>query len=364
MTFWIENSQKVNYSDFTNDLQTGSSTIASTNYNYFLILIKKLIIEKFISDIDQLLDYLNVNSGKLYFDQYTSGTTSNPKLVSVSLDKCLRNIKYSDKKKSWALCYPVESFASKQVFFQALLNKEKIVYCYNNDFKKSFEQIINNNVSNITCTPTFLNMLILNNQAKNNNVKTITVGGEKLSGALINSYIFFFPKAKLINIYASTEAGSLLYSNDDKFFIPKKYKNTMKIINNELLIHKSLINESKTIKFTDDWYHTNDRVKLIEKNTFIFIDRGNSYLNIGGFRISPIEVEEKMMEIQGVRDVRVYAKPNSLLGSILCAEVITEILSSKDIKFELSKKLEKFKIPQIIEIVEYIKMTKSGKKQR
>ena len=71
-----------------------------------------------------------------------------------------------------------------------------------------------------------------------------------------------------------------------------------------------------------------------------------------------------MMEIQGVRDVRVYAKPNSLLGSILCAEVITEILSSKDIKLELSKKLEKFKIPQIIEIVEYIKLTKSGKKQR
>ena len=122
MNFWIEKSQKVNYSDFINDLQTGSSTIASTNYNYFLILIKKLIINFFISDIDQLLDYLNVNSGKLYFDQNTSGTTSYPKLVSVSLDKCLRNIKYSDKKKSWALCYPVESFASKQVLFQALFN--------------------------------------------------------------------------------------------------------------------------------------------------------------------------------------------------------------------------------------------------
>ena len=262
------------------------------------------------------------------------------------------------------MCYPVNSFASKQVFFQALFNKEKIVFCYSNNFKKSFEQIINNKVSNITCTPTFLNMLVLNSYTNTNDVKTITVGGEKLFGTLINSYKEVFPEAKLINIYATTEAGSLLYSNDDKFSIPTKYIKKMKIINNELLIHKSLINDGKETNFIDEWFHTNDKVKMVGKNTFIFVERENSYINTGGLRISPIEIEERMMEIKGISEVRVFAKPNSFLGSILCAEVMTNKLSVKEIKLKLSDKLDKFKIPQIIEIVKDIKLTQSGKKKR
>ena len=104
---------------------------------------------------------------------------------------------------------------------------------------------------------------------------------------------------------------------------------------------------------------------MIDKNSFIFIERENSYINSGGFRISPLEIEEKMMKIEGIKDVRIYSKSNSFLGSILCAEVISNnSITPKYIKFELSKNLEKFKIPQIIDIVKNIKLTASGKKQR
>jgi acyl-coenzyme A synthetase/AMP-(fatty) acid ligase len=365
LIFWIEKSLEIKYSDFINDLKSDSWVTESDNYNYFLKLIKNLISENIITDIDHLLKYLKKNSNKLYFNQNTSGTTSKPKLIKVNLEKCIRNVKYTNTRKSWALCYPVESFASKQVFFQALFNKEKIVFCYNNYFKESLNQIINNKISNLTCTPTFLNMLIINSNKKATNVKTITLGGEKLSKSLINSYKVKFPRANLINIYASTEAGSLLYSNDDKFSIPNKYKNKIKIQNNELLIHNSLINKSKEISFSKGWYHSNDKVKMIDKNSFIFIERENSYINSGGFRISPLEIEEKMMKIEGIKDVRIYSKSNSFLGSILCAEVISNnSITPKYIKFELSKNLEKFKIPQIIDIVKNIKLTASGKKQR
>lgn len=365
MIFWIENSKKVSYSELLNDLKFGTSSIDSENYNYYLKLLINLIEGYTISSFEDLVKYLKTNSEKLFFYQSTSGTTAKPKLIKVNLKKCLRNIKDTgNKKKSWAMCYPVESFASKQVFFQALFNKNKVVFCFNNDFKQSFNEIIDNNVSNVTCTPTFLNMLIINSSQKAKNVKTITVGGEKLFDSLVNSYKNVFPEAKLINIYASTEAGSILYSNDNKFSIPEKYKDFIKIRNEELLIHQSLINSNNETNFINDWFHTNDKVKFIEKNKFVFIERENSYINSGGFRISPVEIEEKIMEIDGIRDVRVFSKPNSFLGSILCAEIISESLNIKEIKLELSKRLEKFKIPQIIKIVEKIKLTKSGKKIR
>ncbi len=365
MIFWIENSQKINYSDLINDLKSGTPSIESKNYNYYLKFLINLSEGHSISSFENLLEYLKKNSEKLFFYQSTSGTTAEPKLIKVNLKKCLRNIKNTgDKKNSWAMCYPVESFASKQVFFQALFNKDKVVFCFNNDFKKSFNEIIYNKVSNITCTPTFLNMLLLNSSQKANSVKTITVGGEKLLDSLVHSYKNIFPEAKLINIYASTEAGSILYSNDNKFSIPDKYKNFIKIQDEELLIHKSLINKNEETNFINDWFHTNDKVKFMEGNKFVFVERENSYINSGGFRISPVEIEEKIMEVDGIQDVRVFSKPNSFLGSILCAEIISKSLNVKEIKFELSTRLEKFKIPQVIKIVEKIKLTKSGKKKR
>ena len=70
------------------------------------------------------------------------------------------------------------------------------------------------------------------------------------------------------------------------------------------------------------------------------------------------------MEIEGVKDVHVYGKPNSLLGSIICADIIGEGVSSKIIKSELmNRSIEKQMIPQIIRIVELFEHVSNGKKK-
>ena len=48
----------------------------------------------------------------------------------------------------------------------------------------------------------------------------VTLGGEKSSQHLYNQICKIFPNAKVNNIYASTEAGSLFVSRDDCFQIP------------------------------------------------------------------------------------------------------------------------------------------------
>ena len=123
------------------------------------------------NSLKDLKSYFLANSSEKTFLIETSGTTSIQKKVKVSLKKCIRQVKIYDDKSSrvWGNCYPVKSFACTQVFFQAFFNCETIVYCFTNDFKKVNHILINEKVTNLTCTPTFLNMLIISSDVKNEN---------------------------------------------------------------------------------------------------------------------------------------------------------------------------------------------------
>ena len=126
------------------------------------------------------------------------------------------------------------------------------------------------------------------------------------------------------------------------------------------MVHASLLN---SIKINEEWYNTNDLVEWVNTSEFKIISRSNGYLNTGGYRISPAEIEEIILKIPNVQDVHVYGKPNSILGTIICADVIGENLESKKIKLDLVKLMEKYKIPQVIRIVENFEYISNGKKK-
>jgi acyl-coenzyme A synthetase/AMP-(fatty) acid ligase len=204
-------------------------------------------------------------------------------------------------------------------------------------------------------------MLLINLREEYPSVKKITTGGEKIKENLIKTFKKIFISAEYINIYASTETGSLLYSNSNYFSIPEKYNHLLKVENGTLWAHKSLLNESSHIK--DDWYDTNDLVEFVNDFQFKFVSRSNGYLNTGGFRISPSEIEDKIMAIRGVFDVHIFGKQNSLLGTIICADIIGEGISVQHIKSELSKFSKKHEIPQVIRVVNSFEHITNGKRK-
>ena len=364
MTFWIESRGEVSYEELLEDLNKDNPKSDLSGYFYFLTLLKKLSGGQIFSSIDSLINFLIENEDNLNFQIKTSGTTSVPKSIIVKVSNCIRYVKKTNdkNKKIWGMGYPHGSYASTQVFFQSLLNKETIIYLFGIDFKTSDKIFSNYNITNLSCTPTFLSMLLMNLKKKYSSILKITTGGEKMNNSLIKSFNKTFPSAEYINIYASTETGSLLYSKSEYFSIPEKYMSKLKIENGTLRVHRSLLNEVE--KINDVWYDTNDLVEFVDKNQFKFVSRSNGYLNTGGFRVSPSQIEEKIMEIEGVKDVHVYGRENSLLGSIICADVIGEGVSSKIIKTELiNRSVEKQMIPQIIRIVELFEHVSNGKKK-
>ena len=365
MLFWIEKNQKITYKKLISDISSNELISYPKVYSDVIKMFRKLLEGNALLDYDSVIYYLNENSEKLIFELTTSGTTSKPKKVNVKLDICLRHIKNDNNNKVWALCYPPSSFAFTQVLFQAFYNKQTVVNCFSEEYSKVIKLIEKQNITNLSCTPSYINMLIISMERKIKSIKSITLGGEILTKRTYDSIKDNFINSKVINIYASTEAGSLLYSNSYLFEIKDKINKKLKIKNNELLIHKSFINTLPKVKLIDEFYSSGDIVKKLDEKKFYFVNRKKSYLNVGGLRINPIEVEELIRKnINSIKDVRVFGKENSVLGSILIAEVICIDMTVKELKKKIKENLPESKRPQMVIIVDQLTLTNSGKKIR
>ena len=299
---------------------------------------------------------------------FTSGTTGNPKPIKHSIEGILKGIVISDNHINdiWGFAYNPVHIAGIQVFFQAFLNKNTIVNLFNKQREYITTQILKYKITHISATPTFYKLL-MPFDITFDSVERITCGGEQLNNFLINELKKAFPKAKINNIYASTEAGTLLISKGEYFEIPESLKEFIRINNNKLEIHKKKLGESENFKFINDWYCTEDVVEIINDNPLQFkiIGRESEEIKIGGNRVNLTEVENILNSHPSIIACKVYPKKNSLTGYILCADIVTKnkINENEIIEF-LSDKLQTYKIPRIFKYVEKIELTRTGKIKR
>ncbi len=296
---------------------------------------------------------------------FTSGTTGLPKRVFHTIDTLTRMVRTDEQYHSnrWALAYNPTHMAGLQVLFQAFYNKNFILNLFGAPIVESAEAINKEYITNISATPTFYRLLLGTGKVFDK-VKRITLGGERSNNDLHLKMKIIFPNAKLNNIYASTELGSLFVSQGEAFRIANHLIDKIKISDDgELLVHTSLLS-MKTQK--SDWYATGDLVEIIstEPLEFIIQSRKTEMVNIGGYKVNPNEVESVIRQYDSVLNCRVYGKPNSVLGFILCAEIQLEKgkeLDKRALQLFLTSNLQEYKVPRIFKIVNKIDVTRTGK---
>lgn len=301
---------------------------------------------------------------------FTSGTTGHPKKVSHSFKTIARYVKVSDKHKFsiWGFAYNPTHMAGLQVLFQALINENSMVRLFRLDKEEILNEIQTNKITHISATPTFYRLL-LPTKTTCKSVYSITSGGEKFDNKSKYMLKYVFPNAVFKNVYASTEAGSLFASDGDVFKIKNKFVEQITVRDNELYIHKSLLGIADDIKLVENtWYATGDIVKILNENPlqFRFANRKNEMINVGGYKVNPLEVEDELRKIEDVLEVRVFAKANSILGNIVVAEIVSnnKQLTENEIRMKLQANLQEYKIPRIFKFVENIEVTRTGKISR
>lgn len=320
-----------------------------------------------LSNQRELLEKLSNFSKNWKITLFTSGTTGIPKKVSHDFKSITRFVKISErnKKSIWGFAYNPTHMAGIQVFFQALLNGNSIIRLFGLDTKDIYNEINNNGITHISATPTFYRLLLPSNETFPS-VERITSGGEKFNEKTFKQLNEIFLNAKITNVYASTEAGTLFASQNDIFSVRPEYEHLIHIENNELLVHSSLMGSTETN--VDEWYNTGDVIEIVSKKPlkFRFVNRKSEMINVGGYKVNPLEVEEAILALTGIKNVRVYSKSNSVLGNIICCEVVTNSnqITESSIRTFLQSKIQEFKIPRIIRFVEELSTTRSGKLKR
>ncbi|MCC6693814.1 MAG: AMP-binding protein [Chitinophagaceae bacterium] len=300
---------------------------------------------------------------------YTSGTTGVPKQVVHSFQNITRSVKVSADRADdmWLFAYNAVHMAGLQVFFQAFLNQNTLINAFGYQKEPIWRILKQAGVTHISATPTFYKMLLPCAEVFEV-VKQITFGGEKFSPAVLESLQKIFPKARFTNVYASSEAGSVFSANGEYFTVKAHNSHAIRILDNELLLHKSLLGSKHEAEIEGEWYHTGDMVEMISENplAFKFTHRKSEMINVGGSKVNPNEVEDVLLSMDGVADVRVYGRANSLMGNVLCADVLLhdETLDEKSVKNYLKEKLMEYQVPRIIKFVKHLDATHTGKKKR
>ena len=320
------------------------------------------------SNMEEVVTALQQSSSEITI--FTSGTTGQPKKVIHTISTLTRSVRIGEKYTGhiWAYAYNPTHMAGLQVFFQAFENLNTLVNVFNKQRSEVYELIAQHQVTHISATPTFYRLLLPYENTYETVVR-VTFGGEKSDQHLYDNITKIFPLAKINNVYASTEAGSLFAAKGDCFQIPEKIRDMFAVMDDELLIHKSLLGSSDSFKFEGDYYHSGDLIEWVdkEKGLFRFKSRKNELINVGGYKVNPGEVENVLLSIEGVKQVLVYGKANSVLGNVLCADIQLQegsTLTNVDIKKALASQLQDFKIPRRIKFVEEFELTRTGKLKR
>jgi acyl-coenzyme A synthetase/AMP-(fatty) acid ligase len=312
----------------------------------------------------------------------TSGTTSLPKLVGHTLASLgassLRRKKLDEKKEIWGQFYDFTRYAGYQVLLNSLLNGHTLMTSSHKDpIHERVEQCANEGVTHISATPSqWRKILMTGESAKRIPLEQIVLGGEAADQQILSALTNFYPEAKIIHTYASTEAGLGLSVSDCLAGFPTQFlENTTKwsseiSVRNGRLFLRTLSSASsysngELVKDLEGWVDTGDLVK-IEGNRFFVIGRESGIINIGGDKVNPEHVRHVLLEHPDINQVKVFGKKSPITGMVLAANVqlkanVEREFAKTSIKIFIKKKFQMKYQPRILRFVDDIEVALSGK---
>lgn len=192
-----------------------------------------------------------------------------------------------------------------------------------------------------------------------------------------------FPNVMLIQDYGLTEASPLVTSLGEKDWLLKFGSIGKKLTGIDLKIVKSddegevgelLIRGENVTRgyfkrnnqqlFDNGWLKTGDLVYCDEEGYLFFKGRKGRKLKCNAYSINPEDVENVIMTLVDVENVLVYAVQDSVRENILCADVEivkSSLIDEKKIQSYCAEFLPTYKVPQIVNIVESLERTSTGK---
>ncbi len=130
-------------------------------------------------------------------------------------------------------------------------------------------------------------------------------------------------------------------------------------------------NEEKTVEaWHDGYYHTGDTAWHDEDGYLWYVGRTDDIIKASGYRIGPFEIESVIMELPYVLECAVTGAEHPVRGTVVKATIVLAkgYAASEELKKEVQEYVKKqtapYKYPRIVEFVDDLPKTISGKVRR
>jgi acetyl-CoA synthetase len=287
-----------------------------------------------------------------------------------------------------------------QIYGQWFLGSKVFVYDYDRfDAGKMLEKLTYHGVTTFCAPPTIYRFLIQEDISGYDfsKLKYAVTAGEPLNPEVYNRF-YELTGLKLMEGYGQTECvvcianfpwmeprpGSMgkpcpkydiLLMNDEGNLCDVGEEGEIVIKTSEAkppgLFQGYYTEEKRTEKvWHDGYYHTGDTAWMDEDGYYWFVGRNDDMIKSSGYRIGPFEVESAVISHPSVLECAITGVPHSVRGQVVKATIVlTNNYKASD---ELAKEIQDhvkqvtapYKYPRVIEFVEELPKTISGKIRR
>ena len=305
----------------------------------------------------------------------TSGTTGIPKAVQLTYGNfkisCSNwnNFLQFEPNDQFLCCLPLHHIGGLAVLIRALLYGFSVNLVNEFQAEVILKTIQNHPVTIISLVPTMLKRILdLNGGLKAlQSLRWILLGGGPSPEYLLD--ICIKEKLNIVKVYGMSETCSgtvglkLLVEPQHKFYAGRPFPGAKVWTENDELhisgpmVMKGYVGETET----NCTFNSHDLGRIVDDNLLFLDIRRKDLIITGGENVNPIEVEECLMNVEGISDAAVVGKDDDEWGQKVTAYIVSIPLENDLLHSELRKSLSPYKIPKDYIQVSHIPRNELGK---
>ena len=312
---------------------------------------------------------------------FSSGSTGAPKAMIHNLDTLVDS--YGDKKQkqiNMLVFLMFDHIGGINTMLNILSMNATMIIPQNRNADDICKLIEEYKIAVLPSSPTFLNLILINRSYEKydlSSLRMITYGTETMPEGLLGRLKAVFSKVKFLQTFGTSETGIAATSSksSSSTFMKIDDENLeYKIVDNELWLRSKTqilgyLNRSMESFTNDGWFKTGDLVELDNEGFIKIIGRNKEIINVGGQKVLPSEVESVLLGMDEIEDCLVYGEQNAITGqSVSCDVVLKSSVEADGLKILVRKfckdKLDNFKIPTRVNVVQKTEFTERFKKSR
>ena len=312
---------------------------------------------------------------------FSSGSTGAPKAMIHNLDTLVDS--YGDKKQkqiNMLVFLMFDHIGGINTMLNILSMNATMIIPQNRNADDICKLIEEYKIAVLPSSPTFLNLILINRSYEKydlSSLRMITYGTETMPEGLLGRLKAVFSKVRFLQTFGTSETGIAATSSksSSSTFMKIDDENLeYKIVDNELWLRSKTqilgyLNRSMESFTNDGWFKTGDLVELDSEGFIKIIGRNKEIINVGGQKVLPSEVESVLLGMDEIEDCLVYGEQNAITGqSVSCDLVLKSGVEADGLKILVRKfckdKLDNFKIPTRVNVVQKTEFTERFKKSR